>query len=635
MRRVLALLGFCALVLSTPSVDWSATNNTGNNPAFLVVQVVSNGWLDQSQDTIDIGVDIGADGTYDYWLSEDISVCRESQTNRDEILPEGWMNLLILLDQYAGETAKIKIIDKSDQYYIAVNSIRLNNADGSVVSNPVPNGSFEDDPPLSGWTVLEGNLTAEQLIATDEEVWFTPNGTKFFSTLVQEAGGDTAVVESDAFVLTPLTSFVYGTFAGPASSHFDKPGAWESGNGILVYVDVGTETEDPDGQYTDGVDVPVKGILYDDSNLSRISLQVSILNTSGLEGRRAQVVAVDNDPDAAVAMDCLRMNWDNSVIRNGGFEEGFEDGYPEGFEGFEIRALDEHPGGSIPGWAQTKTTDDPYATWSLFGWPGAEWTRSGRVWLGTGSYVGDPSAVDAPAGYVPEFVGLEFRSDVFVIQPIPEPSGSVFMSFNSAQVSAKQNPDGQYKSVELEVDVDGNGEFGDAGDFTYAQANQGGGWNREQYSVGGIDEWQYPDYRFYIAPEHQGKSARIYVSDTMEGGWAWMGVDDFYFWDGSTADLAFPNSDFEMGDMTNWNEEIEQQASFTSWLAGNQEKYDEGLVTQMFLNDHISGIDGEYAADSAQQQGGSGDDNIAFLWSDPFTIPSLQVTAVKDWPLFE
>lgn len=632
MNKGFRFLVAAAAVAAAAGDGFAATNNSGNNPAFLAVQMVSNGWNDQGRDTIDIGVDIGADGTYDYWMSEDASFVREGATDRPAITPEDWMNALIVLDQYAGQMAKIQIVDRSDQYYIAVNSIRLNNADGAVVENPVPNGWFEDSPALTGWTVLEGNLSAGELIEEDTGVELTPNSTHIFNT--GETGEGTAVIESDAFELTPVSSFIYGTFAGASSTFFDKPGAWGSENGVKVYVDVGTGSEDPDGEYTPGVDVPLTGMLYDDQNLNRISLQAAILNTSGLEGRRAQVVVEDDDPGAAVSVDCVRMNWDNGVIPNGGFEEGFEDGYPEGFQGFEVRSFSAHPSGDLPGWTHTHPADDEDMEFTFFGWPGAEWTRSGRVWVGSGSFAGDPAASEDPLGGFVDHVGLELRSSVFTIQPIPPASESVFMSFNSAQVSVKQNPNGEFKAVDLQVDVDGDGAFEGEGDFVYNQFNQGGGWNREQYAAGGIDEWQYPEYRFYIASEHQGLQGRIYVADNMTGGWAWLGVDDFYFWDGATADLAFPNSDFEMGDMTNWTEEIVQEPTLESWLSGTTEMFEAGEATHIALNDHISFIDGNFSADTANNQGGTGDDNIAYLWSEPFTIPALQGTFVGNWSLY-
>ncbi|MBZ0255637.1 hypothetical protein K8I31_06220, partial [bacterium] len=255
-----------SLIIALPAISsWSATNNNGNNPTFLVVQMISNGWklhADQTapDTTIDIGVDVGADGTYEYWMSEDPSIVREDRTNQDEIFVDnltsqsGWMNVIIALEDYAGETIKLRIVDKSPDAYIAVNSIRLNNADGDVVANNVPNGWFEDSPALSGWTVVEGNATADELITADDGFNLSSNSTQFFNTQVN--GNDAiAVIESEPFELTPITSFVYGTFAGPVSAYFDKPDAWLTENGLLVFVDVGTETEDPDGVFTEGVDV--------------------------------------------------------------------------------------------------------------------------------------------------------------------------------------------------------------------------------------------------------------------------------------------------------------------------------------------------------------------------------------------
>lgn len=630
--RMTAILSTC---LIAASFTWSATNNTGNNPTFLVVQMVSNGWrlhADQTapNTTIDIGVDVGADGTYEYWMSEDPSIVREAITNKDEIFVDnltsqaGWMNVIIALEEYAGETVKLRIVDKSPDAYIAVNSIRHNNADGVVVTNNVPNGWFEDTPSLNGWTVVEGSATADQLITVDEEFKLSSNSTQFFNTQI-DGNTTIAVIESNPFVLTPVSSFVYGTFAGPVSAAFDKPEAWLTENGLMVFVDVGTETADPDGRYTEGVDVPLKGILFDDSDEDRITLQAGILNTSGLEGRRAKLVAVDNDVFDGIGLDSIRMNFDTSIIRNGNFEEGFENSYPAGFISdpnnakIPIRAITAHPTGKIPGWTQVKSAN-AVGDWTFFGWPGANFSREGRVWVASGSSVGQ---ANNDLG-VRENTGIELHSDVFVIQPVPNPSTSVFTSFEVGQTPYKAQPDGKIKDVQFQVDVNGNGTFTDTADFAYKVRAQGGGWNREQYVAGGIDEWEFPAYRFYIQPAHQGLQGRYYIIDELTSQWAWIGVDDFYFWDGTSAGLAFPNSDFEMGNMTNWEEQL--VGGLGTWLSGNEVAQAAGFHNS--LNDHISFADGNYSADSAN----SGDGPTGFLQSVAFTIPSAG-TSVLDWDL--
>lgn len=642
MRKTLVLLAFCALVLGTSLAAWSATNNTGNNLTFLIVDVVSNVYHEFAPDGVDVGVDIGADGTYEYWMSEDTAiVIRETSEPRDDVGPTNWKRIIVRLTEFAGETAKIKIVDNSDSGYIAVNSIRLNYADGTMVPNGVPNGFFEDDPPLDGWTVVGGDLTAEQLIVTDTGLNATPYSTKYLTTQVNGLG-DKATIESEPFVLTPISSFIYGTFAGPASSRWDKPDAHDSDNGIFVYVDVGTQSQDPDGEYTPGVDIPLTGYTWQNHEGGMATV---IINTSGFEGRRAQVVAADVSGTHGVSLDAIRMNWDNSVIRNGGFEEGFEGGIlPEGFEGTGVRVPEEHPSGGIPGWTVNRILDlegspieEPEANFTFFGAPADGYARSDRVWVGSGSYS------DGFEG--PELRGVELRSDVFVIQPIPDPSESVFMSFNSGpnttRIDNVFNPaDGsgedQFNTIQLRVDMNGNASFDDDEDFTYRQINQGIAWNCAQKD--GVDEWHFPDYRFYIAPEHQGKSGQIYIADLLTGGWAWMAADDFYFWDGGTADLAFPNSDFEMGDLTNWNEEILTPNNFDSWLVSTPENVEAGLATDWFMNrpQRSVRLDGEFGIDSADRNtSGGGDSMLGELWSDPFTIPTLQVTPVEDWLLFE
>lgn len=630
--RLLAVVALSSVALC----GWTATNNTGNNPTFLVVQMISNGWSLHAEQTapdttIDIGVDLGADGSYEYWMSEDRSIVRESRTNQEEIFVDnivsesGWMNVIIVLEEYAGETVKLRVVDKTPDAYIAVNSIRLNNADGLVVPNNVPNGWFDDDTNLNGWTIVEGSATADDLVTVDTEFRMSPNTDKFFNTQI-DGNATIAVIESDAFELTEMTSFVYGTFAGPVSAFFDKPSAWFTDNGLQVYVDIGTETEDPDGEYTDGQDVPLKGVLFDDSDENRITLQANIMNTSGLEGRRARVVAVDNDANDGIGLDSIRMNFDTTVIRNGNFEEGFEDSYPAGFISdpnngrIPIKPLSDHPSGGLPGWTQIKSSGAE-GDWTFFAWPGANFSREGRVWVASGSTPGDSNN---DVG-VRENTGIELHSDVFVIQPIPDPASSVFTSFEIGQTGYKVLPDGRLKDIHMQVDVDGNGSFSDASDYAYKVRAQGGGWNREQYANGGIDEWNYPSYRFYIDAEHQGRQGRYYVIDEIDSEWAWLGVDDFYFWNGETADLAFPNSDFEMGDMTNW-EELLEGGEFDTWLSGDEVAQAEGFHNS--LNDHVSYIDGHYSADSAN----SGDGPTGFLQSAPFTIPQIDAS-VPIWEL--
>lgn len=619
------------LALAVSPAVWAATSNTGNNPAFLVIDVVTNDFEAWAPDAIDVGVDIGADGNVEYWASQDPSFVRANDRKgpSNSVNPGAWRTLLINLDQYAGETASVSIVDNSSSGFIAVNSVRLNFADGTMVANGVPNGFFEEDG-LAGWT-LTGDLAAGDILKTDEGVAATSYSTNYIETTV----GGTATLVSDAFELTPVSSFVYGVFGGPASSFFDKPGAFgDEQNGILVYVDLGSESADPDGQYTEGEDIPLYGFLFRGPDGG---MEGAIINTSGYEGRRAQFVAADLTEFAAVSFDAIRLNWDNDAIRNGGFEEGFETGVPEGFDGQQVRIPEQHPAGQIPGWTMNTITRegfefDELSTFTFFGNPAGGFSRSGYVWVGSGSYDvgGDDGGLQG---------GIELRSDVFTIQPIPDPSSSVFMSFNSGQASSRidafatADAEASQNMIALEVDVDGNNSFGDEADFVYHQINQGMSWAAEQN--GEMDEWHYPEYRFYIAGEHQGLQGRIYVEETTTGGWAWMAVDDFYFWDGSSAELAFPNSDFEQGDMSGWNEELLTDG-FSSWLASNTPMNEPvAPADHTAMNNIVSWIDGDWSADSAPSEVASGDNSEGRLWSEPFTIPTLAGTNVGNWALFE
>lgn len=612
----------CTLALVPATASWSATANTANNPTFLVIDACSNGWENLSSNTLDIGVDIGANGSYDYWLSQDTLLVKSGPVgNKDAVGPANWRTIVVNLDAYAGETAKIKIVDNSTSYYMAINSIRLNNADGTAVPNGVPNGSFENATALSGWTVT-GSQTATQLLKTDTALAATNYETKYIDTGI--AG--TATIESNSFVLTPVSSFIHGIFGGPVSSKWDKPGASGSDNNLYVFIDVGTASQDPNGQYDAGTDIPLYGFYYQNADGA---MEVWVINTSGFEGRRARVTAIDRSATSAFGLDGIRMNWDNSIIRNGGFEEGFEEGFPEGFQGTSVRASSEHPSGKIPGWNVTQVDNDPDSDVTYYGVPnGGTWSRSDLVCVGSSAFFDGTNVPD---------LQVEFRSDVFVIQPIPSPADNVFLSFNSGQYSTRidapptDTDPGSRCTVELQVDVTGNSAFDDAGDFIYREVNQGASWAREQF--GEVDEWHYPDYRFYIAAEHQGKQGRLYAEDTNTGAWAWMAVDDFYFWNGATAALAFANSDFEAGSLTNWNEENLTPTQFTSWLS-TQPNNINAVATHKIMNGIVSWPDGLYAADSAQDIGGSGDNAEGKLWSNAFTIPTKAGTRVSDWALF-
>ena len=641
-KTAVMAIGFCVVLCGIHSGARAAAGNTGNDLTFLVFDVVSNSYHAFSPDGVDVGIDIGADGTVEYWMSEDpVIVTRQSSEPRNTVGPNNWKRIVVRLSEYAGQTAKIRLVDNSATGFIAVNSIRLNNADGTMVPNNVPNGFFEDTPSLTGWTVTGGDLTSGQLIVQDTGLSATPYSTSYLTTQVNGMG-DTATIESDSFELTPAGSFIYGTFAGPASSRWDKPGAHGSDNGIFVYVDLGTTTEDPDGQYTEGADIPLTGFLWHNHEGA---MDTTVIDTSGYEGRRAQLVAGDVSATDGISLDAIRMNWDHTTIRNGGFEEGFEGGIvPDGFEGTNVRLPEEHPTGKIPGWTMNSIPDlngnpidDPDATFTFFGHPGAGFSRSDLVWVGSGSFETGQEDLG--------LAGVELRSDVFVIQPVPDPTQNVFLSFHSGQNSTRVEDaidpnDGtgedRKNTIELRVDMDANGTFDDDADFTYRQFDQGIAWNGIQKD--GVDEWQFPDYRMYIAPEHQGKQGQIYVADTLTGSWAWMAADDFYFWDGQTADLAFPNSDFEMGNLTNWTEEIATPSLFDSWLVSTPANVDAGLATDWFMNrtERSVWVDGEFGIDSADRNtSGGGDNQLGAIWSDPFTIPTLRGTSVEDWHLFE
>ena len=629
MRR--ASLCLCVVFLFAAVAGWPATNNSGNAPTFLWLDICTNGVGDNeagspiprmAPDVLDVGVDLGADGTVDRWLSGETTEYL-GRDNADAVSPGAFRRYLIRLDSDAGSQAKVTIVDNSADYYIAVAAIRLNYADGDVVPNLVPNGFFEDSVPLNGWTVTAGSISdPAQLIVRDtvgDQIFY---GSQYYSTLVN-GFDDTATIVSDTFTLTPPTSFVYGMVSGGGSELWNIPGWGGSDNASGVYLDVGTASADPNGTFDQGTDVPLTGFYGGTADSVRNQIHPVFLNTSGLEGRRAQIVAIDNSEAFHVGLDSWRMNWDSDHIPNGGFDQDIPDEWDRGAP----LPYNEHPSGGIPGWTPT-LTDPPDAEPWYYDEAVHDGQFSGRAFVGTAGASEDWRA----------FTGLELRSSVFVIEPIPDPASNVFMQFASAQGTSHARSADDLSSIELHVDVNGNGEFGDAGDFIYKQRDQGMGWC---LNTSNMDLWHYPEYRFYIAPEHQGMQAQIFCIDTVPNSYGWMCVDDFYVWDGTEARLPFPNSDFEQGtvdgtaegEIINWTAEV-TGGTLTTWLSGSWDFFLDGKVTHQAMNNRKTDVDGNYAADTADNANGGGDNGEGTLTSIAFALPSLQPVPVADWSLY-
>lgn len=521
---------------------------------------------------------------------------------------------------------------------MAVNSIRLNSADGKIVPNPVPNGWFEDATPLKGWKVLEGSVTdPAKLIIKDEAGVYNQYSKQFFCTRTNVASTDnseTCVIESDAFTLTPMTSFVYGMVSGGASEKWNIPGAGGSDNVSGVYLDIGTASQNPNGKYDEGIDIPLTGFCGGISGGVRNQVHPVVINTSGQEGKRCQVVAFDDSEIFHIGMDSFRMNFDYTTIRNGGFDEGIPtpEKDPSATDWFSEAALEWnlHPSGSIPGWTVKTTNEQLYGSVFFFDKACHGSQFCGRTYVGTAGF----AEADRLLG------GVELRSDVFVIQPIPDPSKNVFLQFACAQGSNRtryQNNGTKmvHGTVELHVDVDGNGNFEDAADYHYILQHQGMGQNM---NTSNLDLWSYPEPRFYIMPEHQGKTARIFVEDTLDSGYGWMCVDDFYVWNGKEAVLPFPNSDFELGSMENWTEEVGiNGGALKSWLSASQDcfNFDPNCAAEhVAMNNRHSMADGNYAADTAANEYGVGDNGTGRLTSIAFKLPSAP-TSIHDWAIYE
>ena len=653
--------------------------NNGNSPAFIVIELCSDGIGGQSTITspdapgstnyfnpvspavplmqtnvFDIGLDIDADGTIDRWLSQEpATFLADGIVNSPTIQygNTGWVNAYFYqLSEYVGHKMRIMIVDRSTNYYMAVKSIRINGVDGVIVPNALTNGFFEEG--LKGWTVLESSVTNHDALIYRDKTGtnYITHGTNFFTTRIDPASTDstaTAVIESDVFVLPPITSFIMGNVQGGVSEFVNNPGANGSDNLSGLYIDLGTTNQPPNGKYDPGYDLPLTGFYPGPAGSQDRGMNSVFINTSGLEGRQAQVVAFDNSAVWSVAVDGFRMNWDweESIIKNGGFDQGIPnpktdpsatDWFMELGDGTLTAAS--HPSGSIPNWTVKKA---PGATADAYFFDKSADIRqmTGQTYVGTGA--GDVTGT-----------GVEIRSDVFTITPIPASSNSVFVQFAAASATDRTRyaDDGsaEYQGLaELIVDVNTNGIFGDAGDFHYIQRDQG---MYANHNTAGHehDSWQFPAYRFYIKPEHQGLQAKFHALDTFglngdgqKDSWGWIAIDDLFVWDGAQARLAFPNSDFEMGSLTNWTATITSDAwqkdadgnpYWTNWLAGTLAEYEAGKVSHLVLNDHASYFDGNFAVDSGPNEvpGADGDGATGDITSIAFTLPKLaSVTATS------
>ena len=619
------------------------TNNTGNAPAFILIDLCSNGIGDgdgsydaprMEPDVFDIGLDFGPDGNVDRWLSQE-GAAYLGRGNSENIVPDAWRRIYFFqLDEFAGQDVQIHIVDKSEEYYLAINAIRINAADGTVVKNALTNGYFEDG--LNGWSVVAEDTSVadpNSLIIRDTDAFHVNYSGSFLSTMTDPRSADfteTAVLVSDVFTLPQVSSFIYGMVSGGGSEFVNLAGALDSDNASGVYIDLGTETEDPNGQYDDGQDIPLVGYWGGVASGGRNDFGSVFINTSGFEGRRAQVVGFDDSFEYHIALDAFRMNWDweESIIANGGFDQdipspGSNDPNLQDWlsETGDFLIHSDHPSGGIPGWSVVKK-EGAFGDVFWYDVSARADHMSGRTYVGTAG--GDLTQQ-----------GLEIRSDVFTIQSIPNPSESVFVQFATAQGTNRVRYGGDsaqelaFGRVELIVDVNGNGEFGDDGDFKYRQTNQGMAYNQ---SNSGRDLWHHPEYRWYVRPEHQGMKAIFEIEDNFgpfKASWGWMCVDDLYVWDGQEAALAFPNSDFEQGSLENWTEEIRGGSGFDTWLSGSKKALEDGLVTHSTMNNRSSDIDGNFAADTAARETGGGDSGIGMLSSMPFDLPVVAAATAE------
>ncbi|MBZ0258786.1 hypothetical protein K8I31_22170, partial [bacterium] len=106
-----------AAFLFSPIVSWSATKNVGDNPTFIVLQAISNGWDQLAAGTLDIEVEI--EGSVVYRLSEDTSFVGDGSNS---VGRGNWKTVIIDLIEYPNSTAVLRIVDNSNSRFIAVNA---------------------------------------------------------------------------------------------------------------------------------------------------------------------------------------------------------------------------------------------------------------------------------------------------------------------------------------------------------------------------------------------------------------------------------------------------------------------------------------------------------------------------------
>jgi hypothetical protein len=215
-----------------------------------------------------------------------------------------------------------------------------------------------------------------------------------------------------------MSSFIVGNISGGASEFVNNAASNGSDNASGVYLDLGTATQDPNGRFDPETDIALRGFWPGLGTAPANDFGTVLINTSGLEGRRAQIVGFDDSAVFHVALDAFRMNWDweESIIKNGGFDAGVPtpQSHSDALAWFAENGTeltpDRHPSGKIPNWTVTKKaggTADAF----FFDASARRDHMTGRTYGGTGG--GDRSSV-----------GVEIRSDVFTIAAIPATDGN-------------------------------------------------------------------------------------------------------------------------------------------------------------------------------------------------------------------
>lgn len=120
--------------------------------------------------------------------------------------------------------------------------------------------------------------------------------------------------------------------------------------------------------------------------------------------------------------------------------------------------------------------------------------------------------------------------------------------------------------------------------------------------------------------EHAGQKAMIYIIDRSSVAWGCVNADDFRYYDHPPNLLLFPNSDFELGDLTNWTAEGDAFAHQPT-KEDNPAARSDGSMRSKHQGEYWVGTYEKYQGKDGETPGESqGDEPKGVLRSIPFTL---------------